>query len=42
MFSSAIVIKAHDLTKKFGSFTVVDHIDFDVYKGESVERSSYR
>jgi lipooligosaccharide transport system ATP-binding protein len=36
MFSSEIVIKAHDLTKKFGSFTAVDHIDFDVYKGECV------
>jgi len=29
-----IVIKANDLTKKFGSFTAVDHISFEVGKGE--------
>src|SRR4249919_3405779 len=28
------VITAHKLTKKFGDFTAVDHISFDVYKGE--------
>src|SRR4026208_162588 len=28
------VIKAHKLTKKFGDFTAVDHINFDVHKGE--------
>jgi len=28
------VIVAHDLTKKFGSFTAVDHISFEVGKGE--------
>ena len=36
MVSSKIAIKAHDLTKKFGSFTAVDHIDFEVYKSECV------
>jgi lipooligosaccharide transport system ATP-binding protein len=36
MVSSEVLIKAHDLTKKFGSFTAVDHIDFEVYKGECV------
>ncbi|MBN1245022.1 ATP-binding cassette domain-containing protein [Candidatus Bathyarchaeota archaeon] len=36
MFSSESLISAHDLTKKFGSFTAVDHIDFEVYKGECV------
>lgn len=29
-----IVIKANDLTKKFGTFTAVDHISFEVGKGE--------
>jgi len=28
------VITAHKLTKKFGAFTAVDHISFDVHKGE--------
>lgn len=28
------VIKVRDLTKKFGSFTAVDHISFEVKKGE--------
>ncbi|MDE6769522.1 MAG: ABC transporter ATP-binding protein [Muribaculaceae bacterium] len=28
------VISVEDLTKKFGSFTAVDHISFDVLKGE--------
>jgi lipooligosaccharide transport system ATP-binding protein len=34
--SSQVLIKAHNLTKKFGSFTAVDHIDFEVFKGECV------
>jgi lipooligosaccharide transport system ATP-binding protein len=34
MVSEESAIKAHDLTKKFGSFTAVDHINFEVYKGE--------
>lgn len=36
MISSEILIKANNLTKKFGNFTAVDHIDFEVYKGECV------
>ena len=28
------VITASNLTKTFGDFTAVDHISFDVYKGE--------
>jgi lipooligosaccharide transport system ATP-binding protein len=36
MASSEGLIKAHNLTKKFGSFTAVDHIDFEVHKGECV------
>jgi len=28
------VITAHKLTKKFGDFTAVDHVSFDVHKGE--------
>lgn len=31
---AAKVITVKDLTKKFGSFTAVDHISFDVMKGE--------
>jgi lipooligosaccharide transport system ATP-binding protein len=31
-----VLIKAEGLTKKFGDFTAVDHIDFDVYKAECV------
>lgn len=31
---SEIAIKIKDLTKKFGTFTAVDHISFEVYKGE--------
>lgn len=27
-------ISVRDLTKKFGDFTAVDHISFDVAKGE--------
>lgn len=29
-----IVIEVKDLTKRFGKFTAVDHISFEVYKGE--------
>jgi lipooligosaccharide transport system ATP-binding protein len=36
LFSSTSLIKAHDLTKKFGSFTALDHINFEVHKGECV------
>ncbi|WP_081211850.1 ABC transporter ATP-binding protein [Salegentibacter sediminis] len=28
------VVEVNELTKKFGDFTAVDHISFDVYKGE--------
>ena len=31
-----VLIEAHNLTKRYGSFTAVDHIDFNVYKGECV------
>lgn len=34
MNSSEKVISVKNLTKKFGSFTAVDHISFDVMKGE--------
>jgi lipooligosaccharide transport system ATP-binding protein len=37
MVSEDVVIKAKGLTKKYnGEVTAVDHIDFDVYKGECV------
>ena len=36
MVSREVVIEAKALTKKFDSFTAVDHIDFKVYKGECV------
>ena len=36
MASSEILIKAHGLTKKYGGLTAVNHIDFEVYKGECV------
>jgi lipooligosaccharide transport system ATP-binding protein len=36
MNSSEVLIKAHSLTKKFNDFVAVDHIDFEVYKGECV------
>jgi lipooligosaccharide transport system ATP-binding protein len=36
MTSPEVLIKARGLTKKFNSFVAVDHIDFDVYKGECV------
>lgn len=34
MTSSETIISVKGLTKMFGSFTAVDHISFDVYKGE--------
>lgn len=34
MKSNDVVISVRNLTKKFGSFTAVDHISFDVGKGE--------
>ncbi len=34
MNNSDIVISVRELTKKFGSFTAVDHITFDVKRGE--------
>jgi lipooligosaccharide transport system ATP-binding protein len=34
MVSSEILIQSRNLTKKFGNLTAVDHIDFEVYKGE--------
>jgi lipooligosaccharide transport system ATP-binding protein len=34
--SSVSLIKARDLTKRYGSFTAVDHINFEVRKGECV------
>jgi lipooligosaccharide transport system ATP-binding protein len=36
MVSSEVLITAQGLTKKFGNFTAVDHIDFEVYKAECV------
>jgi lipooligosaccharide transport system ATP-binding protein len=36
MATSEVLIRAHNLTKKFGNLTAVDHIDFEVFKGECV------
>jgi len=36
MNSSEVLIKAFGLTKRFNGLTAVDHIDFEVYKGECV------
>ncbi len=36
MVFSEILIQARNLTKKFGNLTAVDHINFDVFKGECV------
>ena len=36
MGSQEVVIEAKGLTKKFDDFTAVDHLDFQVYKGECV------
>src|ERR1700733_7662669 len=32
---SEVLVRARGLTKKFGSFTAVDGIDFDLYRGEA-------
>lgn len=34
MVESKVIIKANDLTRKFGDFTAVDHISFKVNRGE--------
>lgn len=34
MSDDALVIEAQELTRTFGSFTAVDHITFDVHRGE--------
>jgi lipooligosaccharide transport system ATP-binding protein len=36
MVSTEVLIEARSLTKKFGNLTAVDHIDFEVFKGECV------
>lgn len=36
MVSSEVLIEASGLTKKYGDFLAVDHIDFKVYRGECV------
>ena len=36
MNSSEVLIKAHGLTKRYNDFLAVDHIDFEVYRGECV------
>ena len=36
MGSSESLIKARNLTKKFGGLTAVDHINFEIFKGECV------
>ena len=36
MVFSEVLIQSRNLTKKFGNLTAVDHIDFEVYKGECV------
>src|SRR5512139_405804 len=36
MESQEALIRAHNLTKRFGNFTAVDKIDFKIYKGECV------
>jgi lipooligosaccharide transport system ATP-binding protein len=36
MDSREVVIKAQGLTKKYDQFIAVDHIDFEVYKGECI------
>jgi lipooligosaccharide transport system ATP-binding protein len=34
--SGEVLIEAHGVTKKFDDFTAVDHVDFQVFKGECV------
>jgi ABC-type polysaccharide/polyol phosphate transport system ATPase subunit len=36
MSSPEVLVEAHELTKRFGSFKAVDHINFKVFKGECV------
>src|SRR3990170_3134007 len=36
MVFSEVLIQSRNLTKKFGNLTAVDHVDFEVYKGECV------
>ena len=36
MIPDATIIQVHDLTKKFGDFVAVDHINFEVQTGEVV------
>ncbi len=36
MGSREVLIEAKALTKKFNDFTAVDHIDFEVYRGECI------
>ena len=36
MVFSEVLIQSRNLTKRFGNLTAVDHIDFEVYKGECV------
>jgi len=36
MPSREVLIEAYGLTKKFGEFVAVDHIDFEVYRGECI------
>ena len=35
MPADAVLIRAHGLTKKFGSFTAVDGVDFQLHRGEA-------
>jgi lipooligosaccharide transport system ATP-binding protein len=35
VLESEVLVRARGLTKKFGSFTAVDGIDFDLYRGEA-------
>jgi len=32
--SHEVVVQVHDLVRKFGSFTAVDHVSFEVHRGE--------
>ena len=36
MSSREVLIETSGLTKKFGEFVAVDHIDFEVYRGECI------
>ena len=35
MSESEVLVRARGLTKRFGDFTAVDGIDFDLYRGEA-------